>query len=126
MKISSVFPSKYLRAADLQDRQIEVVIQRAEMENFGDDDRKAVLYFKGRQKGLVLNKVNGRTIARAYGDDTDGWENKKIILFTAIVDFRGDSVEAIRVKIPKAGPPPGPTFDETEDPSGGLDGEVTF
>jgi hypothetical protein len=97
-----------------------------EIESVGDDDGKAVLYFIGKQKGLVLNKVNSRTIGGAYGDETDNWENQKIILFPAIVDFRGDSVEAIRVKIPKAVPVARPTLHESEDPGAGLDDEVRF
>jgi hypothetical protein len=34
------------------------------------------------------------------GDDTDAWAGKQLVLFSALVDFRGDSVEAIRVKVP--------------------------
>jgi len=121
MKISNAFPSKYLKAADLQDRQHKLVMHRVEMENIGDDDKKPVLYFVGKQKGLVLNKTNSKTIATAYGDDTDTWENKELVIFPAMVDFRGDQVEAIRVKTPK----PAPTAAH-ENPAQGMDDEIPF
>jgi hypothetical protein len=105
MRISDAFPSKYIKASDLQDRNINVVINRVELEEVGDAERKPVLYFQGKAKGLVLNKTNSRAIAAAYGDDTAGWEGRPLILFPAMVDFRGDTVEAIRVRLPKPAAP---------------------
>jgi hypothetical protein len=125
MKISNAFPSKYIKAADLQDRQHEVIMHHVELENIGDDDRKPVLFFAGKQKGLVLNKTNSRTIAGAYGDDTDEWAGKKVILFPAMVDFRGDQVEAIRVKIPKVTSAKAPPQD-SENPGDDMDDEIPF
>ena len=61
-------------------------------------DHKVVVYFKGKDKGLPLNKTNANNIALAYGMETDRWLDKEIILFTAVVDFQGKSVEAIRVR----------------------------
>ena len=102
MKISQAFPSKYLRAADLEDKPHRVVMSAVRMEDIASgEDHKPVLYFKNHQKGVVLNKTNSRTISQAYGDDTDNWAGKSIIIFSAMVDFRGDQVEAIRVRIPK-------------------------
>jgi len=100
MKMSSAFPSKYVRAADLNDREVTVVMDRIELEDVGDG-HKPVLYFRKSTKGLVLNKTNAKVIAGTYGDDTDDWIDKTIILYPAMVDFRGDMVEAIRVRIPK-------------------------
>lgn len=119
MKISNAFPSKYLRAADLQDRNVKLVMARVEMEVIAGDDKKPVLYFTKAAKGLVLNKVNSKVIANAYGDDTDNWEGKEVILYQAMVDYRGDMVEAIRVRVPKPAEPPKPapqTVDELDPP----------
>jgi len=117
MRISDAFPSKYLKASDLQDRNINVVIDRAEPEEVGEGERKPVLYFQGKTKGLVLNKTNSRAIAAAYGDDTDDWEGRPLVLFPAMVDFRGDTVEAIRVRLPKPKPAAAPTADEPSKPA---------
>lgn len=112
--INEAFPSKFLRAADLDDRQHLLIMDRAEFENLGDD-RKLILYFKGQEKGLVLNKTNANTIAKLYGDDTDGWIGKEIVLFDVPVDFRGETVQAIRVRGPKKKAPPKPVDDDMND-----------
>lgn len=100
MKISAAFPSNYLKAADLQDRAVRVVMERVAMEDIGSD-HKPVLYFEGKEKGLVLNKTNANNIAAAYGDDTNDWAGREIELFPTIVDFQGRSVDAIRVRAPR-------------------------
>lgn len=101
MKISEEFPSKYLKAADLQDRDVRVTMGNVEKEKLGDD-MKLVLYFKGKEKGLVLNKTNSNSIVDAYGDDTDDWFGQEIILFSVMTDFQGKVGPAIRVRQPNA------------------------
>jgi hypothetical protein len=118
MNVNEVFPSNYLKAADLQGREIPVMIDRVEMESFGQD-QKAIVYFRGKQKGVVLNKTNAMNIAGAYGDDTDGWVNQPVVLFSVWTDFQGKSVQAIRIRpgstvmgTTRAAPPPPPAPDE--------------
>ena len=79
MRIDMAFPSTYLKAADLQSRAISVLMDRVEMREVGDE-LKPVLYFIGKEKGLVLNKTNATTISGMYGYDTDSWHNKKICI----------------------------------------------
>ena len=100
MRISDAFPSKHLKASDLQGTRAKVVMNYVDLQKIGDDT-KPVLYFQGKQKGLVLNKVNSRTIADAYGDDTNSWTGCTIELFEAMVDFQGKVVPAIRVSTPQ-------------------------
>lgn len=101
MNIHSVFPSNYIKAADLQGRQIDVEIARVEMEDIGDD-HKPVMYFVGKQKGLVLNKTNSNVICDLYGDETDAWNGRIITLFATKVDYQGKRVDAVRVMAPRA------------------------
>jgi hypothetical protein len=127
MKISAAFPSKYLKANDLQDRNVSVIMSHVALEDVGDNERKPVLHFQGKNKGLVLNKTNSRVIAAAYGDDTDDWDGKPLVLFPAMVDFRGDSVEAIRLRAPKQKDTPKQVVrEEAENPAAGLDDEIPF
>jgi len=101
MKISQAFPSKYLKASDLENKQPRVTISHVQMENIAEgEDAKPVIFFKGKEKGMVLNKTNANTIRMAYGDDTDDWANEDIVLFSAMIDFQGKQTEALRVKIP--------------------------
>ena len=101
MKMNEIYPSKYLKADDLQGREVRVIMQAVELEKIGDDN-KPVLYFKGKDKGVVLNKTNAGTISSAYGDDTDDWFDQPLILFSVMVDFQGKVAPAIRCRVPTA------------------------
>jgi hypothetical protein len=124
MKISSAFPSKYLKAADLNGEEWELTIDRVEMERINErESPKPVLYFKGARKGMVCNKTNAQKIASNYGDDTDSWDGCRIVLFEDEVTFEGKQVKALRVRIPrgKAMSRPAPAQNqyaqESEDPA---------
>lgn len=101
-KVNEMYPSRYLKAADCEDAELVLTIKSIEEEKIGTDD-KWVVYFRGEDKGLVLNKTNTNVIAKLYGDDTDDWIGKAITLYATEVQFQGDMVEAIRVrsKVPK-------------------------
>lgn len=103
MKVSEAYPSTYLKASDLQNRNVPVVIDRCEYEKIGEDN-KLVMYFKDKTKGMVLNKTNANTVSMLYGDDTDDWEGGDLILYSTRVDFQGKSVDAIRVRVPPRKP----------------------
>ncbi len=100
MKANDAFPSKFLKAADLQGRRVVVTIAHVEIEKFDDGDRPCV-FFVGKDKGVVLNKTNFNAIADITGEaDSDDWAGKRITLYTAKVDYQGKRVEAIRVDDP--------------------------
>lgn len=97
MQIASAFPSDYLKAADLQGRQVTVAISHVDMKDIGGDMRP-ILYFVGKEKGMVLNKTNANQISALFGGDTDDWQGAEIVLFESMVDFQGKTVPAIRVR----------------------------
>ena len=101
MKISEEFPSQYLKAADLGGREIRVTMGRVEREEIGTD-KKLVLYFKGKDKGMVLNKTNANTIGDHYGDDTDDWYDQPLILFAIKTEYQGKPVDGLRCRVPTA------------------------
>lgn len=101
--INEAFPSKYLSAADLQGRPARVTINEVVMESIGQGaqaSNKPVLYFAGKQKGLVMNKTNARMIASQCGDEMNDWIGTEIELFAIWTEFQGQPVEAIRVRFP--------------------------
>ena len=107
MNINDAFPSKYLKASDLpEEGSQQFTIERIEIEEVGQEKtRKPVIYFEEDNKGLVCNKTNARTIAKVLGTEQfEEWAGKKINLYRAEVDFQGEMIEAIRVKlrVPKA------------------------
>jgi hypothetical protein len=130
MKIGAAFPSKYLRAADIPEgRQLRLTIDHVVVENVAGnsdpDDEKPVLYFQGKTKGVVLNKTNANIISAAYGDETEEWSGKGIILFPSETQFQGKLVPCLRVKadraatVPNGGarmaiPPKGPPLKEAD------------
>jgi arabinogalactan endo-1,4-beta-galactosidase len=97
MNINEAFPSNYLKAADLQGRTITVKISHVTSEKLGDDN-KLIIYFEGKQKGMVLNKTNANNLAFAFGPETDDWQGAEAQLYPTMVDFQGRSVEALRIK----------------------------
>ncbi len=107
MKIMNAFPSKYLRAADLEDQEKLVTMKHVQIEEISGSEHKPVLYFAEENKGMVLNKTNSKIIAKAYGDDTESWPGKKVVMYPAMVDLRGDMVEAIRLRTPRQMPASG-------------------
>jgi hypothetical protein len=111
MRISSAFPSQYLAASDLQGRSVVVTMAHVSMEKVGND-QKPILYFQGKEKGMVLNKTNATKISEMFGDDTENWTGCKIVLYEAMVDFKGDTVAAIRVRIA----PPGANIQKQPQP----------
>lgn len=111
MRISSAFPSKYLKASDIPDgREVHLKIDTVQIESMETTgDEKPVLYFIDREKGLVLNKTNADAIASVMGDDTDQWRGKPIILFATTTSFGGRTVPCLRVRVPRPSAPVEPS-----------------
>lgn len=110
MNINEAFPSKFLKCADLQGRKAKVIIDHVEMDKIGDDT-KLIIYFRGKDKGLVLNKTNASVISDMHGDDTDDWSGCDIVLFPTRVDYQGKRVDAIRVEFVQPPPRRAPKMD---------------
>lgn len=123
MDINSVFPSKYLKASDLQGQDATVTISHVAIEDVGGDDRKPVVYFTGKDKGIVLNKTNAAAIQNLYGADTDNWTGKRIILFPTQTDFQGKPTACIRVRL--NAPPAEPAPAQAEAPAADT-GKIPF
>ncbi len=108
--VSEYFPSNYIKASDLKGASPTVTIDRVEYEAVGrQKDMKPIVYFQGKDKGLVLNKTNCNKIVEIAGSPvTEEWTGVRITLFATMVEFQGDTVEAIRVRAPKKSTPPAP------------------
>src|SRR5262249_36199132 len=73
MKMQDLFPSKYLRAADLKGKPRKVTIQDVSHDTFKDngaDVTKAVLHLSDGTS-MVCNKTNFNMIAAISGEDDD-------------------------------------------------------
>lgn len=95
MKISEMFPSKYIKADDLQGQRLLLTIMSVTIEEVGEKEHKPVMRFVGKEKGLVLNKTNATSIAQIYGDDTMAWSGQRIELMAVPTTFNGKQVMGI-------------------------------
>ena len=103
MDILQSFPSKYLKAIDLQGAARRVTIATVAIEEIAPGEQKPVVHFEGIQQGLVLNKTNAMLMASLFGAETTGWTGKAVELYAEPVPFQGRIVDAVRVR---AVPPP--------------------
>ena len=101
MKLSQMFPSKWLASADLQGHCVTVTIRGITEERVGappKDEDKYVMWFEGKTKGLILNKTNGQAVGQLYGDETDNWMGKRVQLYVTQVRAFGAIHDAIRIR----------------------------
>lgn len=101
MNIDEMFPSKFLRAGDLAGNPMMVTIGGIAADNISGE-KKVVMTFSSGQKALILNKTNGKALAKMFGKELSAWIGKQIVLVPTEVDFKGDMVEAIRIRAPRA------------------------
>ncbi len=90
MRVNEAFPSKFIKATDLQGGRRQVTITHVEMEEMADGKLVPVAYFKGKQKGLILNRTKCAVIEDiAKTDEMDEWSGISIILYpTRVMDNR--------------------------------------
>jgi F0F1-type ATP synthase alpha subunit len=128
MKVSDQFPSRYLKVEDLNDEDMIVTIRDATSEVLGqgqDAQRKLIVHFRETEKGLACNKTNAGIIAKLYGDDTDFWIGKQIILWpNHDVAFKGEIVSAIRVR--SKAPPQGQRRPASTAATGSANGVMSY
>lgn len=96
---------KYLKASDVPaGKELRLTISKLSNEALDRDDgskqQKAVLYFQGKEKGLVLNNTNIDTLIQGYGDDTGAIVGQPVILFQTTTSFKGTTVPCLRLRVP--------------------------
>lgn len=110
-----VYPSEYVKAADLRGRDVTVIIADITKETLvmvgGKKDRKAVITMRARNKdgspGQLLGKrwVVGKTVLRQIGAATGekvmaNWLGKEVTMYpTTCRGKEGKEVECIRVRV---------------------------
>lgn len=103
MHVDLMFPSLYLKAADLMGKEVTLTIHRVRTEQMrmkdGTKAGKYVIEFVGTEKLFVLNKTNANAIAEALGEKKAvNWTGKRITLFPTQCDAFGKTADCIRVK----------------------------
>ena len=119
--IDTLFPSRFLKASDLNGRDVNIQIRSVSFEemenNRGEPEQKPVLWFEKTEKGMVLNRTNGNTIAELHGPDTERWIGQLITLYSAEVEAFGKMTDAIRVRLQPVTNQPAPAAPPVTEPA---------
>ncbi len=106
-----LYPSKYVKAADLRGKDVTVIVAGASWENLimagGKRDRKVSLHLKSvsgkpLEKKLIVGKTVLRQIAASLGGEKDvaRWNGKPITIYPdKCRGGDGSQVECIRVRV---------------------------
>lgn len=77
-----------------------LVISRVEPTEISPNKTKLVVFFKNEIKGLVLNEVNQKIIAKNTGqNDTDDWVGYPITPYSTHILMRNELTPCIRIRI---------------------------
>src|SRR5690554_4945273 len=88
------FDKEYLGHWDLpEDKDAVAVIAKVEageLHNPGKKaDKKPILTFEGKDKRMVVNATNAKTIAAMYGPHVEDWIGKPVALFRTTTNGPG-------------------------------------
>jgi hypothetical protein len=105
MNRNELFPSKYIKAADLGGKPRVVTIKSTAVEalnnpNGQGQQDKLLISFVKQPKRLVCNVTNYNSIAELHGEETSNWPGKQIELFPTKASMGGKSFDAVRVRAP--------------------------
>ncbi len=109
MKVTDLYPSKYVKSDDIGNQRLTLQVGTIKLEEVAENEpAKPVMYFNGKEKGMVLNKTNALLCAHCWGDDTDSWNGQWLDLFVEPKMFQGKVVNGLSVapKLPNSGTAP--------------------
>lgn len=97
------YDSTYIRAWDLPPgKNITVTIERVERVTVKGNDNseslRPLVFFRGKKKGLVLNKGMGKTIKGMYGKKPSGWLGKRIAIYATTCTAFGETHDVVRIR----------------------------
>ena len=112
MKVSQMFPSKYLAKEDALSSIKAVIseVKMAELEFDGEIQSRVLCTFSDhRLKPMILNRTVVAVLSAAYGDDTLHWGGQPVIIYSdPTVMYMGKMVGGLRLRVPDPEPTPGP------------------
>ena len=101
MNIYSTDLFQYMAGDMIGQSTITLTIANVTMENMnsgkGGAQSKPCLRFKERDKLMVLNKTNAKTLAAVLGPETDNWKGARVTIAAPIIDAFGKSARSLRV-----------------------------
>jgi hypothetical protein len=116
--------SKYMKTSDVVDNNFTATIVRIDLEKMRDGEEKDVAYFKGHQKGIVLNPTKGKILAGlAKSKNVQDWVGLDVFVCDGLTDLRGEEVPCIKFRPPKLAKPTASHQEPLNDPIPGWETE---
>lgn len=97
MRAQDMYPSKFLKAEDLQGKRVRLTIHSVAMEELGNET-KPVASFQKTEKQLVLNRTKVSMLAELFGDESADWAGKAIVLAPGKTNYQGKMVPCINIE----------------------------
>ena len=96
----------------------------------GESDKQQLVLtvdLGSEEKKLGLNKTNLRALISSYGDDTDKWIGRPVVVYyDPNVSFGGRVTGGLRVKVPTAQPTLAESQQAVQAPAGDPDDDMPF
>lgn len=92
---------KWLKAAHIE-RPTTLTIDKIYNEKVGRErEVRPVVYFEGEDRGLILNKTNGRALCDICGtSDTQKMSGQQVELYVVDTEYQGDPIKGLRLREP--------------------------
>lgn len=104
MNVKDLIVGKYLSAKDMVGQRVLATLDVCQIEEFenkttGVTDSRPVVYFEDLDQGMVLNKTNLKVLAREFGEETEKWKGKRVLVTTHKVKTpAGAEVDGLRIE----------------------------
>lgn len=99
MNVNDVYKgSDYLKAEQIpMGQQVRLTIGSVALVELEPSKHRIVIGFLGKDAKMILNVTNARTIGEMFGEETDNWPGKTILITSQMVDFGGRAVAGLRI-----------------------------
>lgn len=95
-----LYPGRFLKSGELLGRKVTVTIADVEIDELEGEKGKriqGIIFLKGKNKQIVLNKTNGLCLKAMFGRKLSEWIGKRIVIFQDKTRMGADTVDCIRI-----------------------------
>lgn len=99
--LSELYAGKYFKTEDLKGKPFKGIVTRVSVEKMTDGRAKAVIYFEGRDRGVVLNGTRHDVMCQlAKSKDTDDWIGAEVVVCAGVTSYQGKRTGCIEFRAP--------------------------
>jgi hypothetical protein len=104
MNAKTLITSDYITAVEIDKKELTMTIDRVVREKIADiknpdkQKLKGVIFFKGVERGWVMNRTNVQCLIALFGVETDHWIGKRVTIYATPVKVGPKTELGIRIK----------------------------